>query len=302
MRILDNLKSLLYLCTQFNNIISLMQNNGIVFSDSLDSLLSQHKQIQDSLLIIICTAGKLQIEINERQYFLSAHDMLLCSPKQIVGNYMYSPDMRCRVIAVNRYALDDIIYICTREDHKWWEKYQYLQNNPIIHLNSRQQELAQLFIRLFALYNEDLSGLSLKIQHVFAQAAVYELLIWLEGSIHDKNIPYRFGRQEVLFRKFIHLADEQAGRQREIKWYADHLSVSAKYLSGACNAIAKKSPSSIIQDITIREIKRLLQQTDLSIKEISIQMNFVSLSFFCKYVKQHIGVSAVEFRNHVQNK
>lgn len=278
-----------------------MLNQDILFSDSLDELLCHYTQNDEPALIIYCTAGKLQIELNGEQRILQVHDMLLCQPKQIIGNYMYSPDMRCRATAIRKHALDDIVYVCVREDNKWWEKTQFVQKNPVIHLNERQQELAQLFYRLSELYFGDgQTWNSEKVRLVFAQAAIYEMLSWLESSIAEPQTAPKEGRQQIIFREFMQLAMEQAGHEREVRWYADRLSITPKYLSHICHATSGKAASELIEEITVREIKRLLRQTDLVTKEICTQMHFVSLSFFCKYVKQHLGVTANEYRHQMR--
>lgn len=276
-----------------------MLNQDIIFSDNLDELLQRFSNENDCSLIIYCTEGKLQIEINEQQYLIRPHDLLLCRPDLIIGNYMRSPDMKCGAVAVRKHALDDIFYLCVREDTKWWEKSNYILQHPVIHLDERQQELSQLFNRLFQLYREDTrSGLSENIRRIFAQAAIYELLYWLEESIEQTpETEHKQGRQEILFRDFARLLQENKGRQREVRWYADRLAVTPKYLSVVCNTVTGKSAQVVINDLTVQEIKRMLLQTDMSVKEICVQLDFVSLSFFCKYVKQHLGMTAHQYRS-----
>ena len=276
-----------------------MLNQDILFSGNLDELLHRFSNENDCALIIYCTEGKLQIEINEQQYLIRPHDLLLCRPDLIIGNYMRSPDMKCGALAVRKHALDDIFYLCVREDTKWWEKSNYILQHPVIHLDERQQELIQLFNRLFQLYSEDTrSGLSDNIRRIFAQAAIYVLLCWLEESIvQTPEAEHKQGRQEILFRDFIKLLQSTKGRQREVRWYAAQLAVSPKYLSVACNTIAGKPAQTLINEVCVQEIKRLLRQTDRSVKEICDQMNFPSLSFFCKYTKQHLGMTAHQYRS-----
>ena len=78
---------------------------------------------------------------------------------------------------------------------------------------------------------------------------------------------------------------------------ADRLAVTPKYLSVVCNTVTGKSAQVVINDLTVQEIKRLLLQTDMSVKEICVQLDFVSLSFFCKYVKKHLGMTAYQYRS-----
>ena len=280
-----------------------MLNQDITFSENLDELLTRFSSENDCSLIIYCIAGKLQIEIDGQQHLIVPHDMLLCRPELIIGNYMRSPDLTCTVIAIRKHALDDVFYMCMREDSKWWEKSEYLIRNPIIHLNERQQELGQLFNRLFQLYMEDIrSELSENIRRIFAQAAIYELLNWLEGSVvQTQNTEHKTGRQEVLFREFARLLQETKGCQREVRWYANRLAVTPKYLSVVCHTNTGKSAQVLINEVTVQEIKRLLRQTDMSTKEICVKMNFPSLSFFCKYVKQHLGMTANQYRTYVSS-
>ncbi len=275
-----------------------MLNQDITFSENLDELLARFSSENDCSLIIYCIAGKLQIEIDGQQRLIVPHDMLLCTPELIVGNYLRSPDLKCKAIAIRKHALDDVLYVCMREDNNWWEKSKYLVHNPIIHLNERQQELGQLFNRLFQLYMEDnRSELSENIRRIFAQAAIYELLNWLEGSVvQTQDTERKQGRQEVLFRDFALLLQETKGRQREVRWFANQLAVTPKYLSVVCRAHSGNTALVLINEVTTQEIKRLLRQTDMSSKEICGKMDFPSLSFFCKYVKQHLGMTANEYR------
>ena len=57
-------------------------------------------------------------------------------------------------------------------------------------------------------------------------------------------------------------------RQREVRWYADRLAVTPKYLSVVCNTVTGKSAQVVINDLTVQEIKRLLLQTDMSAQHI----------------------------------
>ncbi|MBR4563508.1 MAG: AraC family transcriptional regulator [Paludibacteraceae bacterium] len=75
------------------------------------------------------------------------------------------------------------------------------------------------------------------------------------------------------------------------------MAVTPKYLSVVCNTVTGKSAQVVINDLTVQEIKRLLLQTDMSVKEICVQLDFVSLSFFCKYVKKHLGMTAHQYRS-----
>ena len=276
-----------------------MLNEDISISENLDEMLARFSQHNECSLLILCKNGRMQIEINGQPHLIETNDLLLCRQNLIIGNYMQSPDMQCHVIAIREHALDDILYMCVREDNKWWEKSQYILQHPIVHLDEWRQEIGLHIYRLFQLYEEDTrSGLSENIRRIFLQAAIYELLCWLEENIvQTPEAEHKQGRQEILFRDFIKLLQSTKGRQREVRWFAAQLAVSPKYLSVACNTVAGKPAQAVINELCVQEIKRLLRQTDRSVKEICVQMNFPSLSFFCKYTRQHLGMTAHQYRS-----
>ncbi|MFR9260817.1 MAG: helix-turn-helix domain-containing protein [Bacteroides cellulosilyticus] len=46
----------------------------------------------------------------------------------------------------------------------------------------------------------------------------------------------------------------------------------------------------------VKDILYLLRNSQKSIKEIANELNFPNLSFFGKYVKQHLGMSPKQYR------
>lgn len=272
-------------------------NHEILFSERPDEWLSEGSRPADSMLIIYCIAGRVEIELDGQTHVMGADDLLLCHAEARIGRCTQTAETRCRLIAISNHALDDILYACTREDTQWWEKTEYLRRHPVMHLDGKKRELAQLFDKLFRLLtDEEEHALGEHIRRILIQAAVFELLIWLEGSIEEPSEPRPSGHPEVLFRRFTRMVQDNRGRQREVQWYAEQLSISPKYLTSVCHTYGGKTALAIIQDVTIREIKRMMLQSDMSTKEIASEMNFVSLSFFCKYFKQHLGITANTYR------
>ena len=72
---------------------------------------------------------------------------------------------------------------------------------------------------------------------------------------------------------------------------------NSRYFSAV---IKEKSGSTALQwivQMVITEAKQLLENSDLTIKEIATKLNFPTQSFFGKYFKQYVGVSPKEYRN-----
>jgi AraC-like DNA-binding protein len=60
--------------------------------------------------------------------------------------------------------------------------------------------------------------------------------------------------------------------------------------------MSDKSPLQWIVEYEMEEIRSYLKNTDLSCKEISDLMGFPNSSFFGRYVKDHTGMTPLEYR------
>jgi len=81
-----------------------------------------------------------------------------------------------------------------------------------------------------------------------------------------------------------------------VRFYADLLNVSSRYLAQVTRRISGKSPKAIIDDYLIHEIELQLKSTDNTVQEIAYRFGFSSQAHFTKFFKKLKGVSPTEFR------
>ena len=86
-------------------------------------------------------------------------------------------------------------------------------------------------------------------------------------------------RAEVIFEKYIHLVETHFREKRVVEWYADQLFLSSKYLSEAVRKASERTPLEWINMYTALEIRLMLKNTKLDIKEIARLMNFSGIEF-----------------------
>ena len=99
------------------------------------------------------------------------------------------------------------------------------------------------------------------------------------------------------FQRFLNLLSNTAVKHRPVEAYASELCISPKYLSAQCRKYSGKSASEWITEHVLEDIRYYLKQTDFSIKQICDRLGFPNSSFFGKYVKEHFGMTPIEFRN-----
>lgn len=135
---------------------------------------------------------------------------------------------------------------------------------------------------------------------LFNQVASYLDMSILEKYKQQKN--NRRIRSEEIFERFILDVKEYCSLHRDVRFYADKLSVSSKYLSQISKEISNKTANDWINEFVILEIKSLLKSTNLTIKEISYRMNFTNQSFFGKYFKKHLGIAPKKYVRSIVDK
>lgn len=79
--------------------------------------------------------------------------------------------------------------------------------------------------------------------------------------------------------------------------FASQLNITPKYLSAILKETMNCRPSTIIQLFTMKAIEHRLRFTDMTIQEISNDLNFPNPSFFGKYFKEHAGMTPLAYRN-----
>ena len=103
-----------------------------------------------------------------------------------------------------------------------------------------------------------------------------------------------------LFRNFIHLLEERNFMtNREVSYYANILCITPKYLSEVCLKASGHPASYWIDRFTTEEISRQLADESLSVADICENLNFKSLSYFSRYVKQRLQLPPIQIRKQM---
>ena len=104
------------------------------------------------------------------------------------------------------------------------------------------------------------------------------------------------GRSSELYNELLDTIVEHHREASDVRFYADLLNVSSRYLAQVTRRISGKSPKAIIDDYLIHEIELQLKSTDNTVQEIAYRFGFSSQAHFTKFFKKLKGVSPTEFR------
>ena len=191
-------------------------------------------------------------------------------------------------------------YRCLRVEPDWWEKINYMLHNPLIHLNDVQKRFALLFHHQLIFYKQRFdTTYQSEMLDLLADLAIYELLTHINKQMlttSDTPVAISPHSKDELLKRFTRLIQEHSNMQREVQWYASKLAITPKYLSSFVHQLTGKKAYDLINSAAIEYVKSELTDTTDDIKQIALRMNFSSVSFFCKYVQRHLGMTPLEYR------
>lgn len=279
---------------------------NIRVSNDLDSLMRNIALPMGTVMVIMCKQGRLRIEADRQGYEMHEHDIMLCMPDFLAGNYMYTPDFKCLIFCVQQEAINDVVYSCLRAENNWYDKLQYIRHHHIIHMNEHQIAIYDAYQQLIDLHIRKVSPYQDRISDALAQAIIFEILYMVEESMRKNEncadspaipeIINNKSRVNQLFYRFVQLLEANHTSRRSVRWYANEMAITPKYLTYICKQVTGKTPTDVINSIAIREIKLLLLNTNDTVKEIAYTMNYVGASSFCKFFRLQTGMSPQAFR------
>lgn len=103
-------------------------------------------------------------------------------------------------------------------------------------------------------------------------------------------------RTSRLFSKFMELLEIHYKESHEVRFYADLLRITPKYLTAVCTKVTGQSAKALINNFLTIKLKLALRNTEASVKEISAAHSFPTVSYFCQYFKQNAGMPPQEYR------
>lgn len=109
------------------------------------------------------------------------------------------------------------------------------------------------------------------------------------------------GRSSELYNALINKISAHHKTNSDVRFYADCLNVSSRYLAQVTKRIAGKAPKTLIDEYLIKEIEIQLSTTSKTIQEVAYEFGFGSQAHFAKFFKKMKGLTPSEYRKQNVN-
>lgn len=278
------------LTAEIQNIITLTKE-CVILTDLNHLPFGNNPHRLDIGLISICLRGSIDVTINMIPYTFEANDMVMLLTDQIVQGDKQSDDFACCVFALSLQCIQTSIM----QYPQFIPILLQIKNNPRIQL---QPDEVTLILEYHALLCKKAKVQTNYFQQEI-QSSLFHALLYEIGHIVHHHIPNEKRvktRKDRLFEQFILAVRHYCKQERAVSFFAAKLCVTPKHLSNVLKIQTGKSAGEWIDDYVMMEARILLHSKDMSILQISEELNFANQSFFCKYFKQHAGITPTKYR------
>lgn len=270
-------------------------DDDIVIVDSIQRFEEEVREAHVAInTIVICTCGKVQAQMNGHSIVLQKNQVAIIPERIIATDIMITPDFDMKAMFLTNRILQSFL----REKMSVWNDLMYVHQLHILTMEDGDMLFHSHFYDMLSLAIE--RGKDNPFRTDVIQALLRSSMLALCGSMMQK-IPQPISAPNqhtpnLHFQRFLDLLHNGELKRQSVEVYANELCITPKYLTTICKKLSGKTANDWIRDQVLEDIRYHLKQTDLSIKQISDKLGFPNPSFFGKYVKEHFGMTPLQFR------
>ena len=252
-------------------------------------------------MAVFCSSGSKSCMLNMNEYTLSSGMLMVITPGNIVR--ITSPDLEQALsnasftfIAVSV----DYISNASLDFNSLFSEALALLQNPCIKITDSELLLLSDYINLVYKITGTTAKYVRESVSEIMSSVFYQFASYVDDYLRDENS--RTGaqpensRSRRMFESFMKLVKDNHHAERMVGFYADKLCVTPKYLSRVVKDVSGRSAPDWIDGFVIMSAKSMLKYSDMTVKEIAIELNFPNQSFFSKFFKSQTGLTPNEYR------
>ena len=254
----------------------------------------EYKKSQDTpgLTFIIIFSGTLECTVNRSHYFLSTLNLAILPEALYLGKMETSDDFKGYMITLDRNFLDKLHH--NMSNFILWRK----SNEMMVQsLSKNEAKTFKLYINVLMESVEDSdNAFHDEISWLLAKAFSCKIFGQYANSLENTEQSEPSGRKDAIAKKYIKMVQENATQHRDLDFYADQLCITPKYLSHVVSKTTGKKALKWIEDYILVQAMDLLKSSEMTINQVSEQLNFLTQSDFCRFFRKNAGMTPSQYR------
>lgn len=247
-------------------------------------------------ILLFCTEGSMELQLLGSAIKLVKRDAVFIRPKSLFLDVEVSDDFKGYWLGLDIHFTRGLMRI----DSGVQQIIYYLIKNSVVQFNDYEGRIIEAYFKLIETKIGHMQFYGKETVSSIVKALLYDFFSHIRAELVTKNLPIEpLHSADSIFLRFTELLLDRNRTSRKVSYYADQLCITSKYLSYVCFTVCGKTAMTLINEAMTESIKYYLEYTPLSVKEISILLDFPSLSFFGRYVKKHLGKSPNAYRAEI---
>jgi AraC-like DNA-binding protein len=243
----------------------------------------------DFFLLVLINSGKCRHTIDFLNYNLESGSVLTVRKDQI-HKFFQSNAEGYILLFTNEFVIS---YLERLQAFKTLQIFNELMGSPKIQLETEEhQEVLDIIRQMHVEFYQKRDEYSSSIIRSLLQILISKLYRF---KAH-KNQMIQGKKYLEEFIHFQNLVEAQCFETKKVKDYARQMGYSTKTLNNIVRSILDKSAKTFIDEVVITQIKRLLVNSELTVKEVAYTAGFEEPSNLFKYFKKYTRTSPETFR------
>jgi AraC-like DNA-binding protein len=272
-------------------LIKDIEQSGILIVREMQRFFNYNENfVFPHIILTLCLSGSARAKYDMRVITHRKNDLAIIMPGHIMHPIDCTDDFTYAVFFISPKMFDDLRFHTFSHDY---EKFNYA---PVCSLTDEQaSHLLAIVDQLIVIANHTEEELPHRHQALLAHLAVgYEFLNYYR---REQDRQWVENRHADIFNRFCDLVVNHYRESREIKFYADMLNLTPKYLSKVIRMAADISPAEWIEQYVTAQAKRLIEtRATQTLQETAYMLGFSEPTSFYRYFKRITGMTVKQYR------
>lgn len=256
---------------------------------NLTGYVKPHKK--DHFCIILVKFGEIGLQIEDRELKLISGKISIIFPEQISFITNVSSDISGKIILFEEILFcSDILkneLLSYNVDLSAHLNCVFLSPSEFEHSNKIAEDIEKIY-RDPSLVRKEQGRFYIKI-----------FLLGLIELVHGQHPVLHHETDKALYIRFKKMLNERYKNERTVQYYASMLAITTKKLNNITKKHCDETAINAIHNRILQEIKRLLLFSDLSHKQIALELGFSSPSALNKFVKNKLQETPTELQHEL---
>lgn len=250
----------------------------------------------DTFCIMIVTDGTAKLSVNYSVEELRKNSMAFLMPNMVMSLSNADNGFKMKGVCFTPAYFDDLSSYAPVYN----QMNAFMGDNvmPIQSLSENEMECMKAMLNLYKDINIGQLRYNGLLQHLSNLLLLRFAEILRSGCMSDTS---KVSHSVEIYREFRKLLINNYLKEHYIQFYSSQLSVSPTYLSRIVRKISGRTENEHIAHMLITEARRLLDCTDMTVKQISYRLGFSDQAAFGKFFRNQFGTSPTAYRNCENN-